>query len=40
MSATLHRLDGLIKYAGGSSHVCVIILFVVSVFLLLWYLTK
>lgn len=38
MSGTLKKLDGLIKYAGGSSHMCAIIVFVIGVFFVLWWL--
>lgn len=40
MTGTLKRLDKLVQYAGGSSHMCLIMLFVVSIFLLLWWLMK
>ena len=38
MAGTLQRLDGLIKYAGGSSHMCALIGVVVAAFTLLWWL--
>jgi hypothetical protein len=38
MGGTLARLDGLVKSAGGSGHVCKLIGFVVVVFLLLYWL--
>jgi hypothetical protein len=38
MSGTLKRLDGLIKYAGGSSHMCSLIGFIVFTFVLVWWM--
>lgn len=38
MTGTLARLDGLVRNAGGSSHMCRLVLFVVALFLALWFL--
>jgi len=38
MGGTLQRLDGLVKAAGGSPHMCRLIFFVVLAFLLLYFL--
>jgi hypothetical protein len=38
MSGTMKRLEGLVKYGGGSSHMCKLILFVIALFFGLWLL--
>lgn len=38
MSGTLKRLDVLVTNAGGSSHMCLIVGFMVALMLLLWWL--
>ncbi len=40
MSASLNKLNDLVKYAGGSTHMCALIAFVVLLFLGLWFLLK
>ena len=38
MGGTIARLDGLVKYAGGSGHMCRLIVFVVAAFVALYWL--
>lgn len=40
MGATLSRLDTLLRYTGGNSNTCLLMLFVVFVLVVLWYLTR
>lgn len=39
MSGAMQRLDGLVRYGGGSGHMCKLIMFVVALFLVLWFLS-
>lgn len=38
MSGTMKRLEGLVRYGGGSSHMCKLIAFVIALFFGLWLL--
>jgi blocked-early-in-transport protein 1 len=38
MTGTMRRLEGLVKYGGGSGHMCKLVLFIIALFFLLWFL--
>jgi hypothetical protein len=40
MAGTLSRLDGLVRAAGGSPHMCRLVLFIVALFLGLYFLLR